>query len=83
MAAAHIDRMLEAKREKAASGAISSLNPLRKGLNSTSLRESINAHCYMCMGGEYDDPTTRHSVIRDVRECASAVCPLLSVRAWQ
>lgn len=30
-------------------------NAYRKGLDSTSLRESINAHCAMCMGCNLND----------------------------
>ena len=57
-------------------------NPLAKGMASTSLRDSVNAHCYMCMGGQIDDLRTRNSVVKDIRGCASAVCPLVSVRPF-
>lgn len=57
-------------------------NPLSKGLESQSLRESINAHCYMCMGGEKEGATS-NLVVRSIRECSSEICPLRSVRPYQ
>ena len=57
-------------------------NPLAKGLTSTSLRDSVNAHCYMCMGGQIDDLRTRNSVVNDIRGCASDVCSLVTVRPF-
>jgi len=57
-------------------------NPLAKGMTSTSLRNAVNAHCYMCMGGQADDLRTRNSVVNDIRACASEVCPLACVRPF-
>jgi len=57
-------------------------NPLAKGLASTSLRDSVNAQCYMCMGGQIDDLRTRNSVVNDIRGCVSDVCPLVGVRPF-
>ncbi|TDY02423.1 hypothetical protein EDC23_0792 [Thiohalophilus thiocyanatoxydans] len=57
-------------------------NPLSKGLKSTSLRASVDAHCYMCMGGEKDDTRTQKSVVELIRVCSSEICPLWSVRPF-
>jgi len=57
-------------------------NPLAKGINSSSLRESINAHCYMCMGGDIGDLNTKTGVVSDIRGCQSNICPLHSVRGF-
>ena len=57
-------------------------NPLAKGMNSVSLRDSINAHCYMCMGGGIEDLRTRNSVVNDIRYCQSSICPLRGVRPF-
>ena len=57
-------------------------NPLSKGMSSTSLRDSINAHCYMCMGGDIGDTKTRNMVAKDIRHCRSMICPLHSVRPF-
>ena len=58
-------------------------NPYRKGMDSTSLRESINAHCYMCNGGDISDVNTRRGVTNLISECTSEVCPLWNVRPYQ
>jgi hypothetical protein len=55
-------------------------NWLINGLKSASLRESINAHCYMCMGGNKDDLQTKSSITRLIDECTSTICPLNTVR---
>jgi hypothetical protein len=65
--------------EKRANGSFTQGNPLSNGLDSTSLRASIDAHCYMCMGGEKEGKT-KPSVMRGIRECNSPVCPLNNVR---
>ncbi|MDH5414577.1 MAG: hypothetical protein OEW87_10600 [Flavobacteriaceae bacterium] len=57
-------------------------NPLSKGLTATSLRASINAHCYMCMGGQYDDVKTQKRVVSSIRECKNQKCPLWSVKPF-
>lgn len=72
-----------ALREKRANGPIPQSNPLKNGLHSTSLRDSINAHCYMCMGGEIDNKSTHGIVKRLIQECESEVCPLNNVRPYQ
>ncbi len=77
------DKANKALAEKRKKGLIVPSNPLKDGLRSPSLRKSINAHCYMCMGGEYDDPTVRTGVTRAIRECASEICPLRTVRPYQ
>ena len=47
--------------------------------NKTSLRKSINAMCWECMGGE-GTPNVR----QDVRDCKSEpICPLWYVRPWK
>jgi len=66
-------------KEMRESGTFTQGNPLSKGLNSQSLRDSIDAHCYMCMGGEIEG-RTKVSVMRDVRNCDSPICPLNTVR---
>jgi hypothetical protein len=58
------------------------LNPIAKGLQSTSLRDSINAHCYMCMGGLKEDIKTHKDVVSDIQGCNSKICPLRSVRPF-
>jgi hypothetical protein len=55
-------------------------NMLNQGLESDSLRKSINAHCYLCMGGQRSDPQTKSSITNLIEECASIICPLHNVR---
>lgn len=57
-------------------------NPLSKGLHSISLRASVDAHCYMCMGGEKQDTRTQKNVVELIRGCNSDICPLWSVRPF-
>lgn len=57
-------------------------NPLRKGINSCSLRKSVNAFCYQCMSGEIDDLRTRISVVSYIRGCESKLCPLWNIRPF-
>lgn len=57
------------------------LNPIAKSKrNPSSLRLAINAHCYMCMGGEEIDLRTRKTSQSGIRACASTNCPLWPVR---
>ena len=57
------------------------MNPIVKAeKNLKSLRMAIDAHCYLCMGGEKSDKNTRKTVLKDVSTCKSVVCPLHSVR---
>jgi len=58
-------------------------NPIAKGLQSSSLRDSINAHCYMCMGGELKDETAKGNIVKAIRECDSKICPINNVRPYQ
>ena len=56
-------------------------NPIAKAKSQKpSLRLAVNAHCYMFMGGEITDPKTRNSILQDVYQCASEICPLRPVR---
>ena len=57
-------------------------NPIAKGLRSTSLRDSINAHCYMCMGGSKQDVKTHKNVVSYIQGCNNKNCPLWSVRPF-
>lgn len=58
-------------------------NPVAKAkINSASLRLSVNAHCYMCMGGSKTDLKTLNSIVSDIRGCTSHICPLLTVRPF-
>ena len=57
-------------------------NPLSKGINSRSLRKSVNAQCYGCVGGHIDDLRTRISVVSYIRGCESKLCPLWNVRPF-
>lgn len=63
-------------------GATIAQNPLAKGLQTISLRASVTAHCYMCMGGAKTDSKTKISVVQSIRKCNSQSCPLWSVRPF-
>lgn len=68
---------LAAYREKVASGEIVVVqkNPMQKHLeNPKSLRMSINAFCYECLGA--GSPA-------EIRGCTATKCPLYQVRAYQ
>lgn len=73
---------LKEYQAKVASGEIertAQKNPLQKWEeNKTSLRLSINANCYLCMGGCKGD-----SAVKDIRECSSFNCPLWHVRPYK
>jgi len=59
------------------------VSPIKKHLdNPTSLRLSINAHCWGCMGGDID-PDGRVLTMRAIRHCQSEVCSLNGVRPYQ
>jgi len=59
------------------------VSPIKKHLdNPTSLRLSINAHCWGCMGGDID-PDGRVLTMRAIRDCRSEVCSLNSVRPYR
>ena len=79
MSANSLKKAQEVLAEKRANGTLTQGNPLSNGLDSTSLRASIDAHCYMCMGGEKDG-RTKPSIMQDIRDCDSPICPLNSVR---
>ncbi len=58
-------------------------NPMAKSkANPASLRLAVNAHCYMCMGGEEDDLRTQGSVVSLIKGCRSSICPLIFVRPF-
>lgn len=58
-------------------------NPIAKSkTNPTSLRLAVNAHCYMCMGGDKEDLKTQGSVVSLIKGCKSKMCPLLLVRPF-
>ena len=58
-------------------------NPLAKSnANPTSLRLAVNAHCYLCMGGDKGDLRTQKSVVSLIRGCTSNICPLLLIRPF-
>lgn len=62
---------------------MSAQNPLtRAKRNPGSLRNAIDAHCYMCMGGEERDVKTRNNIVTLIRDCESEVCPLRPVRGF-
>lgn len=73
---------LQQYQEKVASGEIEKSipkNPKEKWLdNKTSLRFSINAMCFECMGGCKGD-----SAVNEIRHCSSYECPLYEVRPYQ
>lgn len=68
--------------EKRAENSICSSNPLTKGLHSSSLRQSINAFCYWCLGGEVHTPT-KGTIVNEIRNCTSRSCPLHNVRPYR
>ena len=54
-------------------------NPLEKWEeHKTSLRKSISAQCFLCMGGVDGD-----NVIKEIRECSSYSCTLREVRPYK
>ncbi len=58
-------------------------NPLTRAKRTpNSLRNAIDAHCYMCMGGEEADLKTRTSIVSMIQDCESEVCPLRPVRGF-
>ncbi len=62
---------------------MTSHNPIAKARRKPgSLRLAVNAHCYMCMGGDMNDFRTRTAVISDIRWCHSRICPLVSLRGF-
>lgn len=46
--------------------------------NKTSLRKSVDAACFMCVGGVDGD-----NVIKEIRNCSSYSCPLREVRPYK
>lgn len=73
---------LQEYNEKVAKGEIERTppkNPLQKWEeNKTSLRKSVSAQCFMCMGGDDGD-----NVIGEIRNCSSKVCTLWHVRPYK
>lgn len=73
---------LELYQEKVANGEIERVapkNPKEKWEdNKTSLRLSINAMCFGCMGGTQGDSATT-----EIRNCTSHNCPLYLVRPYK
>ena len=62
---------------------MTSQNPLARAKRKPgSLRCAVDAHCYMCMGGDESDLRTRKSVLTDIRWCTSLACPLAPVRGF-
>lgn len=73
---------LKEYQEKVKSGEIERTvpkNPLEKWKeDKTSLRKSVSAQCFMCMGGLDGD-----NVIGEIRKCSSKVCTLWHVRPYK
>ena len=46
--------------------------------NKSSLRGSVNAFCYTCMGGDMGD-----NVKKEIKDCSSPNCPLYLVRPYK
>ena len=73
---------LQEYNEKVKSGEIERTapkTPLQKWEeDKTSLRRSIDAQCYMCMGGDEGD-----SVKKEIRNCSSKSCTLWLVRPYK
>ena len=73
---------LQEYKEKVAKGEIERTPP--KSLtqkweeDKTSLRKSVSAQCFMCMGGLDGD-----NVIGEIRKCSSKVCTLWHVRPYK
>lgn len=54
-------------------------NPFEKWEeNKTSLRKSVTAACFVCVGGVEGD-----NVIKEIRNCSSYSCPLREVRPYK
>lgn len=54
-------------------------NPREKWeLDKTSLRKSVNAQCFQCMGGCKGD-----NAIKEIKECSSYDCSLWHVRPYK
>lgn len=73
---------LKEYQEKVKSGEIERTpqkTPLEKWQeDKKSLRKSISAQCYMCMGGDDGD-----NVKKEIKECSSKVCTLWHVRPYK
>lgn len=73
---------LQEYKEKVANGEIERTppkNPKQKWEeDKTSLRKSVSAQCFMCMGGLDGD-----NVIGEIRKCSSKVCTLWHVRPYK
>ncbi len=73
---------LKAYREKVKSGEIiptAPKTPLEKWEeDKKSLRKSVSAFCYQCMGGDLGD-----NVKKEIKDCTSGDCPLYLVRPYK